>query len=121
MLEEIPLLERLDGLLVGGRGEMEITRIVAVLHAAVADLALQLGVAVSAIGGRVTSREPAQVSTQSEWRRNNCGLGPQAAPWRYGVIKLHRAGEKRIGQSLVADAGARPVPADEGDVVAERQ
>src|SRR6266478_4721286 len=46
VLEEIALLERLDGLLVGGRGEMIIARIVAVLHAAVGDLALHLGVVV---------------------------------------------------------------------------
>src|ERR1700733_12682747 len=33
----------------------------------------------------------------------------------------HRAGEKRIGQPLLADAGARTVAADEADIVAERQ
>src|ERR1700722_2039575 len=33
----------------------------------------------------------------------------------------HRAGEKRIGHPLLADAGAGAVAADEADVVAERQ
>ena len=39
-------LQRLDGLLVGRRGEMKRAGIVAVLHDAVADLALQFGIAV---------------------------------------------------------------------------
>src|ERR1700676_3470359 len=46
VLEEIARLQRLDRRLVGGRGEMKIAGIVAVLHDAVANPALQLGVAV---------------------------------------------------------------------------
>src|SRR5258707_15609745 len=46
MLEKIPLLQRLDGLLVGGCGKMIVAGIVAVLHAAVDDLSLQLGIVV---------------------------------------------------------------------------
>src|SRR5258708_34225501 len=46
MLEEIPLLQRLDGLLVGGRSKMIVTGVVAGLHAAVDDLSPQLGIVV---------------------------------------------------------------------------
>src|SRR6266481_3714431 len=46
VLEKIPRLQGLDGLLVGGRGKMIIAGIVAVLHAAVDDLSLQLGIVV---------------------------------------------------------------------------
>src|SRR5690349_25059343 len=46
MLEEIAPLQRLDRGLVGGRGEMEIAGIVAVLQAAVDDPALQFGIVV---------------------------------------------------------------------------
>src|SRR5947207_15973015 len=42
VLEEIPLLQALDGLLIGGRGEWIIARIVAVFHAAVGYLAFLL-------------------------------------------------------------------------------
>src|ERR1700675_3041323 len=46
MLEEVARLQRLDRRLVGGRGEMKIAGIVAVLHDAVADPSPQLGIAV---------------------------------------------------------------------------
>src|SRR5437899_8722586 len=46
MLEEVPLLQRLDRQIVGGRGEMPIAGIVAVFHAAVDDSPLQFGVIV---------------------------------------------------------------------------
>jgi len=44
--EEIPRLQRLDRRVVGGGREMGIAGIVAVLHAAIADPALQFGVVV---------------------------------------------------------------------------
>jgi hypothetical protein len=40
MLEEVALLQGLDGLFVGGRGEVAVAGIVAILHAAVDDPAL---------------------------------------------------------------------------------
>jgi len=46
MLEEIAPLQRLDRGLVGGRGEVEIAGIVAVLQAAVGDPAPQFRVAI---------------------------------------------------------------------------
>ena len=46
VLEEIPRLQGFYRLLVGGSGEMEIAGIVAVLHDAVENPALQLGIAV---------------------------------------------------------------------------
>src|SRR5258708_5844857 len=46
MLEEIPRLQGLDGLLVDRRCEMDVAGIIAVLHAAVADFSFQLGIVV---------------------------------------------------------------------------
>src|SRR5439155_7619129 len=46
MLEEVPLLQRLDRRIVGGRGEMPIAGIVAILQAAVDDTPPQLRVIV---------------------------------------------------------------------------
>src|SRR6202020_2893066 len=42
------------------------------------------------------------------------------APAR-GSATLHRAGEERIGHSLVADPGAGAMAADEADIISERQ